>query len=76
MIHQFMALVAVDIDYHSHTTSVVLVFALVETLFWLFKFTFCHIILVKSFFLFNFECKIKTFCYHNKGIGDFFNLNI
>ena len=46
IVHQFMALSAVDVHYHSYTTCIVLILALIESfLVCLSLLSFCHIIL-------------------------------
>ena len=60
IVHQLVALVAVDIYHHANATRIVFITALVQSLSWLVKFTFCHIILVLSYNQFLFGCKIMT----------------
>lgn len=52
-IYQFMALITVDIYYHSHATCIMFVRWLIESLI----ITFCHIIRVISYFISVFVCK-------------------
>ena len=65
MIHQFMALTAVNVDYHTHTACIVLVGCLIETfvllLFLYLKFAICHIILTLTNTLSVFGCKVISF---------------
>ena len=63
IVHQFVALVAVDVHYHSHTTGIMFIRFLVESSFLVLKFAFCHIILFKSFFLLEILGKGKSKCY-------------
>ena len=43
IVNQLVALAAMDVDNHAHTAGIVLILALIKSLF--LKFTFCHIIL-------------------------------
>ena len=51
LIHQFVALAAVDVYHHTDTARVVFVLLLVKSLTLVLKFTFCHIILYLIFLL-------------------------
>jgi hypothetical protein len=74
VVHQFVTLVAMNVDNHSYSACIVLVGLLVKPFVVPFIITICHIILVKPFFLLLCWCKIKTFCTCIKRDNDFFNL--
>ena len=69
IVHQLMAFTAVDIYYHTHTTSIMLIAALVESL--VVKFAICHIILTFTFTLFVFGCKVIALCSNNRAFAFF-----
>ena len=62
IVHQFVALSAMDIYHHSHTTSVMLVVTLVES----FPFYSFHIILTKNLLILQNRAQNYTYCQNNK----------
>ena len=58
IVYQIVTLSAVDVYYHSHAASIVLIVALIESLILNLKFTFRHIILTFTITLLNFAAKV------------------
>ena len=72
IVYQIVTLSAVDVYYHSHAASIVLVVALIESLILSLKFTFRHIILTFTITLLKFCRKGMAFCNHNTHSSDVF----
>ncbi len=60
LVHQPVTLVTMNVHNHAHAAGIVLILVLIKSSFLVLKFTFCHIILIKSMFLYLFECKDRA----------------